>query len=181
LGRRSRKKSAAPATRAVPQPKPQPAEPAPPRDALADRYARSRERDEAVRRTLEPLPEGERPGAVTVAAIVAFVMAVANIVAAVAGATLGSNAIGYTVMSTAILLGCAGGMWFGARYWAVMGFMVVLIFQILSLSFALIRVERWWYALLVLVAIGLLGWMFWKLIRALARIQMPDRPGAAGR
>jgi hypothetical protein len=26
------------------------------------------------------------------------------------------------------------------------------------------------------VAISLLGWMFFKLIRALARIQMPERP-----
>ena len=30
-------------------------------------------------------------------------------------------------------------MWFGARYWAVMGFMVVLVFQILTLSAAVVR------------------------------------------
>jgi hypothetical protein len=160
LGKRSRKRSVAPETKA----------------AATDRYARSREKDAAVRETLEPLAKGERPGAVTVAAILATVMAIANAVAAALGETLGSNAVGYTVMSTTILLACAGGMWFGARYWAVMGFMVVLVFQILSLSFAVIRVERWWYGLLVLVVIGLLGWMFWKLIRALARIQMPERP-----
>jgi hypothetical protein len=134
-----------------------------------------------VRQSLEPLPQGERPGAVTVAAVLAFVMAVANIAAAVGGATLGSNAVSFTILSTAILLACAGGMWFGARYWAVMGFMVVLLFQILSLSFALIRVRHWYVALILVVVIGLLGWVFWKLIRALARIQMPERPSATPR
>ena len=130
-----------------------------------------------LRAELEPLAVGERPGAVTVAAVVSFVMAVANVVATAAGADLGSKATGFTVVSTALLLGCAGGMWFGARYWAVLGFMMILVFQILSLSFALVRVEHWYWALAITAAIGLLGWLFWKLIRALARIQMPDRPG----
>ena len=132
-------------------------------------------RNEAVRRALEPLPQGERPGAVTVAAVVAFVMAIANVVAALLGESLGGDATSSTALSTVILLACAGGMWFGARYWAVMGFMVVLVFQILVFSLALIRVERWWVAILLVVAVGLLGWLFYRLIRALARIQMPER------
>lgn len=139
-------------------------------------YERSRERDAEVRAGLEPLAVGERPGAVTAAAIVATVMALANVVAAIVGDSLGSQAISFTVMSTAILLGCAGGMWFGARYWAVLGFMVVLVFQVLMLAAALVVVESWLVALILLVAISLLGWLFWKLIRALARIQMPARP-----
>ena len=143
---------------------------------MRDRYARSRERDAEVRASLEPLPIGERPGAVTVAAIVAFVMAIANVVAAVAGESLGSQATGFTVISTVILLACAGGMWFGAQYWAVLGFMVVLLFQLLSLCFALVRVEHWYVALILVVVIGLLGTLFYRLIRALARIQMPERP-----
>jgi hypothetical protein len=161
LGKRSRKKSAAPQTQ-----------------AMARGYARSRERDEALRQSLEPLPTGERPGAVTIAAIVAFVMAVANMVAAAFGETLGNDALATTIFSTGILLACAGGMWFGARYWAVLGFMVVLIFQIMVFAIALIRVERWWVALLIVAVIGLLGWLFYTLIRALARIQMPERPRA---
>jgi hypothetical protein len=175
LGRRSRKRkpSAAPGAGAIPKPR----EAAPdPNAALRDRYARSRERDAAVRATLEPLAAGERPGAVTIAAALAFVMAVANVAAALAGESLGSSATGFTVLSTAILLACAGGMWFGARHWAVLGFMMVLVFQILSLSFALIKVRHWWVALIIVAVIGLLGWVFWKLIRALARIQMPERP-----
>lgn len=134
-----------------------------------------------MRQSLEPLPEGERPGAVTVAAIVALVMAIANVVAALAGEGLGSNATGFTIMSTALLVACAGGMWFGARYWAVLGFMMIVVFQILSLSFAIIRVRHWWGALIIVVVLGLLGWIFWKLVRALARIQMPERPQARSR
>jgi hypothetical protein len=92
LGRRSRKRSAAPATKA----------------AMSDRYARSREKDEAVRRSLEPLPKGERPGAVTAAALVALGSAIANVAAALFGESLGSNAVSSTILSTAILLpgGC---------------------------------------------------------------------------
>ena len=160
MGRRSRKRSVAPATKA----------------AMTDRYARSRAKDETVRQGLEPLPKGERPGAVTVAALVALVMAVANTIAAVFGESLGNDAVTSTVLSTAILVACAAGMWFGARYWAVMGFMVILVFQVLLLSAALIVVEKWWVGLIFAVGIGLLGWLFWKLIRALARIQMPERP-----
>jgi len=143
---------------------------------MTDRYARSRAKDETVRQGLEPLPKGERPGAVTVAALVALVMAVANTIAAVFGESLGNDAVTSTVLSTAILVACAAGMWFGARYWAVMGFMVILVFQVLLLSAALIVVEKWWVGLIFAVGIGLLGWLFWKLIRALARIQMPERP-----
>jgi len=162
LGRRSRKRSAAPA--------PAPPIERPPR-------LRGEERDALVRADLEPLAEGERPGAVTVAAIVSFLMAIANVAATAAGADLGSKATGFTVVSTVILVACAAGMWFGARYWAVLGFMMILVFQILSLSFALIKVRHWWAALIIVAVVGLLGWLFFKLIRALARIQMPDRPG----
>lgn len=148
---------------------------------LTEGYARSRAKNEAVRASLEPLPEGERPGPVTIAALVAFVMAVANVVATLAGADLGNEATSFTVFSTLLLLACAGGMWFGARHWAVLGFMMILAFQILSLSVALIRVERWWVGLILLVVIGALGWLFYRLIRALSRIQMPERPASRPR
>src|SRR5690606_29470113 len=43
-------------------------------DALRRGYARAEARNEAIRRQLEPLAPGERPGAVTVAAIVAALL-----------------------------------------------------------------------------------------------------------
>lgn len=159
MGKRSRKRSVAPQTR-----------------ELARGYERSRAKDEAVRQSLEPLAAGERPGAVTVAAVLALVMGIANTIAALLGENLGSNALSFTILSNTILFACAWGMWFGARHWAVLGFMVVLVFQILTMCAAVVVVEKWWVGLILVVLIGLLGWMFWKLIRALARIQMPERP-----
>jgi hypothetical protein len=43
------------------------------------------------------------------------------------------------------------------------------------LALALIRVEKWWVALIVVGVIALLGWLFWKLVRVMARLQMPER------
>lgn len=166
MGRRSRRRPVEP-----------PAGDPPP----ADRYARSRERDAQARAALEPLALGERPRAVTVAAVVAFAMAIANVVAAALGADLGAKATGVTVISTALLVACAAGMWLGARYWAVLGFMMIIVFQVLSLSFALVRVRHWWAAVAIVAAIALLGWLFVGLVRALARIQMPERPAARPR
>jgi hypothetical protein len=144
---------------------------------MTDRYARGRLKDEEARAKLVPLAPGERPRAVTVAAIVALAMAVANVAAALAGADLAEDdqsALTGTVLTTGILVLAGAGMW-RAKYWAVLGFQIVLAFQILLLSIALLRVERWWMAVGVVVAIGLLGWLFWKLIRAMARLQMPAR------
>jgi hypothetical protein len=65
-------------------------------------------------------------------------------------------------------------MW-RARYWGVLGFEAILGFQIIVLALALIRVEQWWVALIVVAVIGALGWLFWKLVRVMARLQMPER------
>jgi hypothetical protein len=149
-------------------------------DDMAAGYARGRQRDAEARAQLVPLAPGERPRAVTVAAVVALVMAAANVAAAIGGANLSEDdngAVAGTVFSTAILVVAGLGMW-RAKYWAVLGFQIVLAFQIVLLSIALLRVERWWTALGVVVAIGLLGWLFWKLIRAMARLQMPERPAS---
>jgi hypothetical protein len=132
--------------------------------------------NEAARAELKPLGPGERPTALVVASVVAVLMAVANLVAAVAGATPDAkNAASYTVVTTALLLGAAAGMW-RARYWGVLGFEAILGFQIIVLALALIRVEKWWVALIVVGVIVLLGWLFWKLVRVMARLQMPQRP-----
>jgi len=142
-------------------------------DRIAQRYERGRQRDEEARAALVPLAPGERPRWVTISAAVAVLLAVSNTVAALAGADLAEGA-GVQVAYTAILLLCAAGMWF-VRYWAVMGFQTILVFQILALSLAVLRVEKWWVAAIIVAFIGLFGTLFWKLIRAMARIQMPAR------
>jgi threonine/homoserine/homoserine lactone efflux protein len=64
----------------------------------------------------------------------------------------------------------------------VLGFQAILGIQIVFLSLFLIGAQTLWQAIVQLVAIGLLGWLFWKLIRAMARLQIPERrPTQEGR
>ena len=167
--RRKRKRSAA----AQPQRQPEP----PPADGLRRGYARGRARDDEIRAALEPLAPGERPRVVTIAAIVAFVFALANVAAALTGNDI-STASGdpsiATAVTTAVLLLAGFGM-LARQYWAVLGFQTILGIQIVFFSLYLIGVQKLWHAIIPLVAIVLFGWLFWKLVRAMARLQMPDR------
>jgi hypothetical protein len=173
MGARSRKRGRAVRAEAPEQPAP----PAPPDDDPMRRgYARGRARDDAVRAGLEPLAPGERPRVVTLAAAVALVFAVANVVAAVSGNDL-SSATGDPSVTTAIttaLLVVAGVGMLARQYWAVLGFQTILGIQIVFFSLYLIGVQRWYDAIVPVVAIGLMGWLFWKLVRAMARLQMPE-------
>ena len=74
-----------------------------------------------------------------------------------------------------VLTAAAIGMW-KAKYWAVLGFQTILGLQIIVYCLALTRVERWTTALLLIVIVGASGTLFWFLIRAMARIQMPESP-----
>ena len=139
-------------------------------------YARSRAKDEAARAALEPLEPGERPTAVTVAAVVALLLAIAVVVGAATGNDLNDKggSIQGAIVIAALLLLAAWGMW-GAKYWAVLGFQALLLFEILVAALALSVASNWWAVLLCVVVIGGSGWLFYKLIRAMARIQMPER------
>lgn len=136
------------------------------------------ERDAEARAGLQPLAEGERPRWVTIAAVVAAALAAANVGALLAGAEfLGedeSSARQATIVTTVLLLAAAAGMW-RSRYWAVLGFQVMLLFQILALFAAVLRVEKWWVGVIVGLALAGFCTLFYKLIRAMARIQMPER------
>jgi hypothetical protein len=145
-------------------------------DRMRERYARSEARNEEIRQSLEPLAPGERPGAVTVAAIVAMLIAIANavLIAVDAGPGDNSDALASGIGLSIVLVAAAVGMW-KARYWAVLGFQALLVIQIIVSSAALLGATSWWAALVWTVVIALCGWLFWKLIRAMARIQMPQR------
>ena len=145
-----------------------------PREIMRAGYARGEARNEEIRRNLEPLEEGERPRAVTIAAIVAFVLGVANSVAIALGETVnGDDVTGPGIALSVVLFVCAIFMW-QARYWAVLGFQALLVIQIVISAGALMVASTWWGAVLSLAFVVLGGWLFWKLIRALARLQMPQ-------
>jgi hypothetical protein len=147
---------------------PGPPPPQPPRG-----YARSRARDEAARAALEPLAPGERPRAVTVAAIVAAVAAVANVVAAaLADATPAEWRL--TAAQAAVLLVAAIGMW-RVKYWAVLGFQALLAFTMIIAFLSLLRAGDLAGVAFALGLVAVCAPLFWFLVRAMARIQMPER------
>ena len=128
-------------------------------------------KDDIAREALVPLPEGERPLVVTIGAVVAALIAVANVIGAVVGGSRAAGALPFSV-----LMGVAAvGMW-RARYWAVLGFQVILLLTVLSsLVFLFVAAADPLDILISLVAFVLSGTMFWFMVKALARIQMPDR------
>jgi hypothetical protein len=180
MGARSRKRGRSAGATPPPAPAPQAQPPPAPADGEQPPrgYARGRARDEAIRAGLEPLAPGERPGVVTLAAVIAFVFAAGNVITALTGNDI-SGAAGNPVMTTAVttaLLLVAGIGMLARQYWAVLGFQTILGLQIVFLALYIIGVQKWWQAIVCLVAIGLMGWLFWKLVRPMARLQMPTRP-----
>jgi len=170
--RKSRKRRPKPAAERPPQP---------PEGDLPERYARSRARDEEARAALKPLRAGERPVAVTVGAVAAALLALANVIAIGFGYNSGEDTLATdlagTIIVSAVLVLVAYGMW-RARYWAVLGMQTLLALTIIFAALALIRAVDWWAATLVLIILVSSSTLFWFLIKAMARIQMPERPGS---
>jgi hypothetical protein len=145
---------------------------------MARRYARSREKDAAAREALEPLAPGERPTAVTVGAVAAAVLTVAQVVALVVG--FDSDEPRKAVLGVAgivILAAVAWGSW-RARYWAVLGMQTILALAIIGSAIALLGAQNLAAVLLIAAILVPCGVLFWFLVKAMARIQMPERPGA---
>ena len=62
------------------------------------------------------------------------------------------------------------------RYWAVLGFQAILVFVILFFSVLLIRASNLLGVVAGVVVVGGGGYLFYKLVRVLSRIQMPTPP-----
>ena len=147
-------------------------------------YARGRAKDEEARRSLKPLRPGERPGAVTVGAIAAALLSLANVIATIAGWNGGSDddsgqALVGSLLVAAVLALVAYGMW-KARYWAVLGMQTLLALTLVLSTLALIQAPSIVAALVLVAIIAAAGTLFWFLVKAMARIQMPERPGSSG-
>ena len=150
------------------------------RQAAAERtaagYARGHERDEAARAALKPLAPGERPRAVTVAAVVATALGLANLVLLVAGAKINGHRpapVG-VVAFCAVMLAAAYGMW-RVRYWAVLGFQALLTLIVLFFFLFLLRASDLAAAGIAVAVIAIAGTLFWKLVRVMGRMQVPRR------
>ena len=114
----------------------------------------------------------------TVAAIVAGVLFAANLVALAFGYRTGESRELVSTLAGAALLGVmAIGMW-RSRYWAVLGMQALLAITILFGSLALLAAANVAGAVLAVTIVALAGTLFWFLVKAMARIQMPERPGS---
>jgi hypothetical protein len=140
-------------------------------------YAKAEERNRATREALVPLAEGERPAVVTVGAIVAALVALSIVGGYLAGVEVdGETPKVPQIVAPALILGVmAWGMW-RARYWAVLGFQLILVFLIFSAVFGLLvqaSTLPQFAATLGLLAVT--GTFFYFMVKAMARIQMPER------
>ncbi len=133
-------------------------------------------KDDIAREQLVPLEKGERPLAVTISAVIATGMGLSTLVLFALGVEVqGSEARSAgTLVYAGLMLSMAAGLWLG-RYWAVLGFQTLLAFGIVIWSLLLTKAETVLGALLATGVIAAMGAMFWFLVKALARIQMPDR------
>jgi hypothetical protein len=139
-------------------------------------YARTREKDEAARRALVPLREGERPAAVTVAAVVAFLIGASNLILFAVGVEIQGerpNAAA-TLFQSGLMLIAAWGMW-RARYWAVLGMQVILGFVIVIFGVLAVTAGNAAAVAISVAVVAAAGTLFWFLIKAMARLQMPER------
>ncbi len=138
--------------------------------------SRRGERDEQARAALSPLAEGERPAALWAAVVVAGLLAVGIAVGALTAHDLRSHggSIPGGIFLAVILGALAWGM-YRRSYWAVLGFEGLLAFQILVTSLALVLAPTILAAAICLLSIGLSGWLFWKLVRVMGRMQAGER------
>ena len=136
----------------------------------------SGERDELARAALKPLQPGERPKSLLVAVGVCAVVAIAVLVGAATVHNLRSHggSVPGAVLIAAVLALLGAGM-LRLRYWAVLSFEALLAFQIIVTSLALVVASTITAALICTVGIGLGGWLFWKLIRVMGRLQAGER------
>ena len=151
-----------------------------------ERAARTEAKNEAVRQELDPLEAGERPTVVTIGAVIAALLALGTVLAYALGVEVGNvddfgnetgssrPALFPTVVSTALLTTMAYGLW-KARYWAALGFQTLLILLIVVCVLGLVQVNDVGRALGFTAVLAVTSLLFYRMVKAMARLQMPER------
>jgi len=132
--------------------------------------------NEAARAELEPLKPGEHPPALIAAVIVAAGLGIANVALYAAGVDVRgkSPSPAGAIAFAALMFAAAWGMW-NFKYWAVLGFQALLAVTIIIAALSLAVASNLTAVALCLVITVPGGWLFWKLVRVLARLQLPER------
>jgi len=144
-----------------------------------EELTRSQRRDAEARAKLQPLAPGERPMVIRISALLAAGLGLANFIAWIAGDKIGGKhpAAGGIVIFTALMCACAIGLW---RMWygAVLGWMALLAIIGTLFSLYLVEASNLLGFIVAPVIVIIAGYLFFKLVRVLSRIQMPQRPGS---
>jgi hypothetical protein len=150
------------------------------------RAARTEAKNQAARDALDPLEPDERPTVVTVAAVISALLLIGTLVSYVAGLEIGTfdeygtetgdarPSIVPTVASTLVLGAMTFGLW-RSRYWAVLGFQTILILVIVVTVLALVQATEVLRALALAAILAGASVLFYRMVKAMARIQMPVR------
>jgi hypothetical protein len=145
-------------------------------EELGPSAAKRRAREQELRAALQPLAPDERPRALLVAVALSTLVAVGVLVGALTVHNLSSQggSLAGGAFLALVFLALAYGM-YQRHYWAVLGFEGMLAFQVLVTSLALVVASTLLAAGVCLLSVGLGGWLFWKLIRVMGRIQAGER------
>ena len=111
-----------------------------------------------------------------VASVAAALLAVANLVGLAAGLHVEGrrpSAFG-VVLFAALMLAAAWGMW-NRRYWAILGFEALLGITLIIAALSLLVASNVAAVVLCVAILALGGWLFWKLVRVMGRLQAPQR------
>lgn len=152
------------------------------------RTARTEAKNQAARDALEPLEPEERPMVVTVAAVISALLVLGTLISYIAGVEVSTfddfgtktgeskPNLFFTAVSSGVLGLMTYGLW-KARYWAVLGFQTLLILLIVVTILALVQATEILRALALFAFLAGASVLFYKMVKAMARIQMPDRGG----
>jgi hypothetical protein len=133
-------------------------------------------KDAAARAALVPLSAGERPRVITVAAVMALVLGIANLAAYFAGLKVaGARPPFYGVVSySGLMFVAVWGLW-RVRYWAALAMQALLAIIILIFSLLAFTAQNVVSLVIAFVIVAAAGILFWHMVRAMARIQLTAR------
>jgi hypothetical protein len=149
-------------------------------DPVKRGYARAEQRNQEAREALVPLYEGERPTVVTIgaafSALIALIFWVSTVIAVFSDATVNGrqpHPLQIAIVA-AVLTAMAWGMW-KARYWAVLGFQMLLVIFMLAGVAGLVTATTVPQVIGTVLLVGICVAFFLFMVKGMARIQMPHR------
>ncbi len=140
----------------------------------------SAERESELRAQLEPYGPDERPWPLVAGTITTALLGLLSVVPWLAGMEIDGQRPqpGGVLIFTAVMWVAAWGMW-NKRYWAVLGFQTLLAIVVVIFGLFVLRASTVLDVVISFAFAVPAGYLFWKLVRVLARLQTPDRPGPA--